>query len=327
MQAIVMTGTGGPEVLVAREVPEPQAGAGEVVIRTEAIPVLFPETKLRSGEFPLGAPPPLVFGFQAAGVVTEVGSQVDPGLIGQRVVVATKGSGAYAEFVAAPADSLTFIPDGLSAVDAAAVLMNGSVAIPLLETAALTGVETVLVQAAATGIGSALTQLAKEYGAARVIATAGGPAKAEQARKLGADVVIDHNDPAWTTRLRETLGGARVDVVFDAIGGSSAAELLDLMTPLRGRMLGYGWLSGAPAQVSASDLITRGLTFTGCAGPDWLTRVAEAGSTTLARAAAGGLTSLVEAVLPLDQASHAHRLLEDRTPLGKIVLRPESGVS
>ncbi|MEU2031914.1 quinone oxidoreductase family protein [Nocardia amamiensis] len=327
MQAIVMTGTGGPEVLVAREVPAPQAGAGEVVVGTEAIPVLFPETKLRSGEFPLGAPPPLVFGFQAAGVVTEVGSEVDPGLIGQRVVVATKGFGAYAEFVAAPADSLTFIPDGLSAVDAAAVLMNGSVAIPLLETAALTGVETVLVEAAATGIGSALTQLAKEYGAVRVIATAGGPAKAEQARKLGADVVIDHNDPAWTTRLRETLGGARVDVVFDALGGASAAELLDLMTPLRGRMLGYGWLSGAPAQVSASDLITRGLTFTGCAGPDWLARVAEAGSTVLARAAAGGLASLVEAVLPLDQASHAHRLLEDRTPLGKIVLRPESGVS
>ncbi|WP_040780124.1 quinone oxidoreductase family protein [Nocardia pneumoniae] len=327
MQAIVMTSTGDPDVLVASEVPEPRAGADEVVIRAEAIPVLFPETKLRSGEFPLGAPPPLVFGFQAAGVVTEVGSNVDPALIGQRVIVATKGFGAYAEFVAAPADAVTFIPDGLSAVDAAAVLMNGSVAIPLLETAALTGVETVLVEAAATGIGSALTQLAKEYGAARVVATAGGPAKAAQARELGADVVIDHTDPAWTTRLRETLGGATVDVVFDAIGGASAAELLDLMTPLRGRMLGYGWLSGAPAQVSASDLIMRGLTFTGCAGPDWLARVAEAGTAVLARAAEGGLDALVEAVLPLDQASRAHRLLEDRAPLGKIVLRPEPGVS
>ncbi|WP_330229796.1 zinc-binding dehydrogenase [Nocardia sp. NBC_00508] len=327
MQAIVMTDIGGPEVLVAREVPAPQAGPDEVVIRAEAIPVLYPETKLRSGDFPLGAPPPLIFGFQAAAVVAEVGRQVDPALIGQRVVVATKGFGAYAEFVAAPADSVVFIPDGLSSVDAAAVLMNGSVAIPLLETATLTGGETVLIQAAATGIGSSLTQLAKEYGAARVVATAGGPEKAAQARNLGADEVIDHNDPTWTMRLRETLGGATVDVVFDAIGGATAAELLDLMTPLRGRMLGYGWLSGAPAQVSASDLIMRGLTFTGCAGPDWLDRVAKAGSAVLARAAAGGLDPLVEAVLPLDQASRAHRLLEDRTPLGKIVLRPAPGVS
>ncbi|MGY2026700.1 quinone oxidoreductase family protein [Nocardia gipuzkoensis] len=325
MQAIVMTAPGSPDVLVPREVPAPRAAADEVVIRAEAIPVLFPETKLRSGEFPLGAPLPLVFGFQAAGIVTEVGTQVDPALIGQRVVVSTRGFGAYAEFVAAPADSVASVPDGLSTVDAAAVLMNGTVAIPLLETAALTGDETVLIEAAATGVGSALTQLAKEFGAARVIGTAGGPEKAARARELGADEVIDHNDPAWTTRLRETLGGATVDVVFDSIGGESASGLLDFMTPLRGRMLGYGWLSGAPAQITATDLIMRGLTYTGCAGPEWLNRVAAARTTVLARAAAGGLDPMVEAVLPLDQASHAHRLLEDRAPLGKIVLRPGSG--
>ncbi|WP_249645390.1 quinone oxidoreductase family protein [Nocardia sputi] len=322
MRAIVMTAQGSPDVLVAQEVPTPRAAADEVVIRAEAIPVLFPETKLRSGEFPIGAPLPLVFGFQAAGVVTEVGTHVDPALTGRRVVVSTNGSGAYAEFVAAAADSVTLIPDGLSSVDAAAVLMNGSVAIPLLETAALTGAETVLIEAAATGVGSALTQLAKEFGAGRVIGTAGGPDKAAHARELGADEVIDHNDPAWTTRLREALGGATVDVVFDSIGGDSSSGLLDLMTPLRGRLLGYGWLSGEPARITATDLIMRGLTFTGCAGPAWSNRVAQAGSTVLARAAAGGLDALVEAVLPLDQASHAHRLLEDRAPLGKIVLSP-----
>ncbi|MGQ4615111.1 zinc-binding dehydrogenase [Nocardia sp. R7R-8] len=327
MQAIVMTAPGSPDVLVAADVPTPRAGADELVVRAEAIPVLYPETKLRSGEFQLDAPLPLVFGFQAAGVVTEVGMRVDPALIGRRVVVSTQGCGAYAEFVAAPAGSATPIPDSLSFVDAAAVLMNGSVAIPLLETAALTGAETVLIEAAATGVGSALAQLAREFGAARVIGTAGGPDKAAHARKLGADEAIDHNDPEWTTRLRETLGTATVDVVFDSIGGASAARLLDLMTPLRGRMLGYGWLSGAPAQVSASDLLMRGLTFTGCAGPDWLNQVAQARAAVLARTAAGGLDPLVEAVLPLDQANRAHRLLEDRAVLGKIVLRPGSTVS
>ncbi|WP_433655962.1 quinone oxidoreductase family protein [Nocardia sp. CA-128927] len=323
MKAIVMTGTGGPEVLVLQEVPAPQIGPGDVMIRAEAIPVLFPETKLRSGEFPLGVEPPLVFGFQAAGVVSEVGADADPALIGRRVTVATMGFGSYAEFVSAPADSVNPIPDGLSATDAAAVLMSGSVALPLLETARLTGTETVLIEAAATGIGGYLTQLAKEYGAARVIATVGGPAKAEQARKLGADVVIDHNDPEWPTRLRETLSGTTLDVVFDSIGGTTALDLLDTMTPVQGRMLSYGWLSGAPAQLTATDLITRGLTLTGCAGPDWLARVADARTAALERAAAGGLNPLVEAVLPLDQAAHAHRLIEERAPLGKFILRPD----
>ncbi|MFI6998508.1 zinc-binding alcohol dehydrogenase family protein [Nocardia sp. NPDC050175] len=322
VKAIVMTGTGGPEVLVLQEVPTPQAGPGDVVIRAEAIPVLFPETKLRSGEFPLGVEPPLVFGFQAAGVVIEVGADVDPALIGRRVTVATMGFGSYAEFVSAPANSVTLIPDSLSSVDAAAVLMSGSVALPLLETAALASTETVLIEAAATGIGSYLTQLAKEYGAARIIATAGGPTKAEQARKLGADEVIDHNDPEWPTRLRETLSGTTLDVVFDSIGGPAALDLLDTMTPLRGRMLSYGWLSGTPAQLTATDLITRGLTLTGCAGPDWLSRVANARTTTLHRAATGGLAPLIEAVLPLDQAAHAHHLIENRAPLGKYILQP-----
>ncbi|WP_378731690.1 zinc-binding alcohol dehydrogenase family protein [Nocardia brasiliensis] len=322
MKAIVMTATGGPEVLVLQEVPAPLAGPGELVLRTEAIPVLFPETKLRSGAFPLGVEPPLVFGFQAAGVVTEIGTGVDPALLGRRVTVATTGFGSYAEYVSAPADSAAPIPESLSSVEAAAVLMSGSVALTLLETARLTGSETVLIEAAATGIGSFLTQVAKESGATRVIATAGGPTKAERARKLGADEVIDHNDPDWPARLRETLGGATLDVVFDSIGGSTAVHVLDAMTPLRGRMLSYGWLSGAPAQLTATDLITRGLTLIGCAGPDWLARVADAYPAALHRAAAGGVDPLVEAVLPLDQASRAHQLIEDRAPLGKIILRP-----
>ncbi|WP_330256550.1 zinc-binding dehydrogenase [Nocardia sp. NBC_00565] len=322
MKAIVMTGIGAPEVLVVQDVAAPQPGPGELVIRTEAIPVLFPETKLRSGEFPVPVEPPLVFGFQAAGVVTEVGADVDATWVGRRVAVDTAGFGSYAEFVSAPAASATPLPTGLSSVDAAAVLMNGSVALPLLETAALAGNETVLIEAAATGVGSSLTQLAKEFGAARVIATAGGPEKCARALELGADEVIDHNAQDWPIRLREILDGATVDVVFDSIGGTSALDLLDAITPLRGRMLSYGWLSGAPAQVSAMDLITRGLTLVGCAGPDWLAGVARSRAAVLDRAAAGTLAPLVDSVLPLEEAATAHRRIEERSPLGKIVLRP-----
>lgn len=323
MQAIVMTTTGGPEVLVAREVPAPRPQAGEVLIHSEAIPVLFPETLLRSGAFPLPIDGPLVFGTQAVGVVLEVGDGADEALIGQRVLVASNSFGTYAELVCAPADSIAIVPEGLSSVDAAAVSMSGSVALPLLDTARLTGTETVLIEAAATGIGGYLTQLAKESGAARVIATAGGPAKMDRARTLGADDVIDHNDPEWPARLREILNGTTIDVVFDSLGGESASALLDLMTPLRGRMLSYGWLSGAPAQLTAMDFIGRGLTLVGCAGPDWLAGVAAARSAVLDRAETGSITVLADRVLPLARASEAHRLVGERSTMGTIVLRPD----
>ncbi|MEV5832331.1 zinc-binding dehydrogenase [Nocardia sp. NPDC052112] len=322
MQAIVMTGIGGPEVLVAQDVATPHPGVGELVIRAEAIPVLFPETKLRSGEFPMPVEPPVVFGFQAAGVVVEIGDEVDATLLGRRVTVATAGFGSYAEFVCAPASSVTMIPEDLSSADAAAVLMDGSVALPLLATAALTGSETVLIEAAATGVGSALTQLAREFGAARVIATAGGPEKSMRAKALGADEVIDHTAPDWPTRLRETLDGTTLDVVFDSIGGTTARDLLAAMTPVRGRILSYGWLSGAPAQISAMDLLPHGLTLTACAGPDWLAEVSRSGTAALERATAGTLTPRIDSVLSLDEAAKAHRLIEQRSPIGKIVLRP-----
>ncbi|WP_280467756.1 quinone oxidoreductase family protein [Nocardia cyriacigeorgica] len=320
MQAIVMTGTGGPEVLVAREVPEPRPEAGEVLIRTEAIPVLDPETLLRSGVFPMAAELPAVFGFQAAGEVVEVGAGADRDLVGRRVVVETAGAGSYAEFVRASAESATPIPDGVSADDAAAAVMSGSVALALLKAARLTGTETVLVEAGATGVGSYLVQLAEQFGAARVIATAGDAAKRERARELGAADVVDHRDDDWTDILRTRLGDATVDVVFDSIGGSSAARLLDVMTPGSGRMLSYGWLSGAPAQVSAGDLLPRGLTLVGCAGPAWLAGLAPHRADILDRVHA--LASAVETTLPLEDAAKAHELVESRAPLGKIILRP-----
>ncbi|WP_249358487.1 quinone oxidoreductase family protein [Nocardia cyriacigeorgica] len=315
-----MTETGGPEVLVAREVPVPDPGAGEVLIRAEAVPVLYPETLLRSGVFPMAVDLPAVFGFQAAGEVVEIGAGADPSLLGRRVVVETAGAGSYAEFVRAAAHAATPIPEGVSADDAAAAVMSGSVAIALLKSARLTGTETVLVQAGATGVGSYLVQLAGQFGAARVIATAGDAAKRERARELGAAEVLDHRDEHWTDTLRTVLGDATIDVVFDSLGGSSAARLLDAMTPGSGRMLSYGWLSGTPAQVSASDLLPRGLTLIGCAGPAWLAGLAPHRAEILERVHA--LAPAVETTLPLEDAAKAHELVESRAPLGKIILRP-----
>jgi NADPH:quinone reductase len=324
MQAVVMLETGAPEVLVTREIDDPRPGPGEILLEAAAIPVLYPETLLRSGAFPIPAPMPVVFGFQAAGLVTEVGPGADPALLRRRVVAATAGLGGYAEKVCVPAEFATVIPDGLDTDEAAAVLMGGSVARTLLETAALTGAETVLIQAAAAGVGGSLVQLAKRSGAARVIATAGGAHKGELARVLGADEVLDHNLPDWPDRLRAALGGATIDVAFDAIGGETAGRLLGMLTPGSGRMLGYGRLSGSPALLTAADLMAAGLTYTGCAGPAWLGRVAAARAATLALAATGALRAMLGPVLPLDQAARAHRLVEQRATDGTVILRPKS---
>ncbi|MFI5498639.1 zinc-binding alcohol dehydrogenase family protein [Nocardia asteroides] len=321
MQAIVMTETGTPEVLVPRDVPAARPGAGQVLVRAEAIPVLYPETLMRSGAFPFPAPLPAVFGFQAAGTIVELGAGADSALLGARVVAATAGSGSYAEYVTTAAESVTVIPDGLATDLAAATQMPGSVALALFATAHLSPDATVLVEAAATGVGSCLTQLCAAAGA-RVIATAGGPAKAALARKHGAAEVVDHSVPGWADQLRTVLAGTTVDIVFDSIGGDSVTPLLDLITPRTGRILSYGWLAGVPTQLTAVELILRGLTLTGCAGPDWLTDVARHRGAALAAAAQGGLSVAIDAVLPLADAAAAHHALERRTALGTILLRP-----
>lgn len=322
MQAIVMTAVGGPEVLVACEVEVPRPRSGQILVRVEAVPVLYPETRLRAGAFPMPAPVPTVFGMQAVGIVDAVAEDVAPDWIGKRVLVARNDFGTYAEWVCAPAGAAVPVPDGLAAESAAAVAASGSVAAALFDTAAPTGADTVLIEAAATGIGGYLTQLAAQFGTPRIIATAGGPEKVERAHELGAHTVIDHADPHWPQRLAEQLGDTTIDVVFDSIGGDTAAPLLDLMTPLRGRMLGYGWLSGSSAQITTTDLIMRGLTFVGCSGSQWLAGVAKRRAAVLQQAADGELTALIDSVLPLTEAERAHRLVDERRTRGTIVLQP-----
>jgi NADPH2:quinone reductase len=203
MRAIVLHETGGPEALKLEDVPEPAPGPGQVVVRTEAIGVSYTEAALRAGVFPPPVPLPAVFGLEAAGVVTETGEGVDPGLNGRRVTVLSTSLGSYAEYLTATADTLAFIPDGLSSPDAVAVANFGAVALCLLRSARLTGGETVLVEVAAGGVGGYLTQLARENGAKRVIGTAGSQAKRDYARSIGADEVIDHNAAGWTTALAD----------------------------------------------------------------------------------------------------------------------------
>jgi NADPH2:quinone reductase len=318
MRAIVMHETGGPEVLRLEDVPQPAAGPGQLVIRTEAIGVSHTEAALRAGGFPFPAPLPAVFGFEAAGVVTETGDGASEALIGRRVVVMNTGLGSYAEYVATEAGTATPVPDGISPADAVAVANFGAVALCLLRAARLTGTETVLVESAAGGVGGYLTQLARELGAARVIGTAGSEAKREYARRIGADDVLDHTDPGWPAKL----GEGTVDAVFESLAGETTGKLLDALTPGTGRILLYGMLTGIPA-IAPLDLMTRGLTLTGCAGPDWLGRVQAARADVFELVIRGRLRPRIDSVLPLADAVRAHERFDARAAIGRIILTPQ----
>ena len=322
MRAIVMHQTGGPEVLRLEEIPVPEPGPGQLLVRVEAIAVSSFEAQLRAGSLPLPGGLPAVPGAEAAGTVTRTGAGADERLAGKRVAVVTGGRGSYAEYVAVPAAMATEIPGGLAAAGAVAVAPGG-VALGLLDKAALRPGDTVLAEAGASAVGSYLIQLAREAGAGTIIATAGTPARREHVRALGADIVLDHAEQAWPQALREALDGATVDVAFESIGGPSAQQVAGTLTPGTGRIVCYGNLSGEPAVIDLAVLRASGATATGCGGPAWFTHVlTRARPEIFRRALDGRVRPLTDSVMPLEEAAKAHQRIEDRVSQGRIILVP-----
>jgi NADPH2:quinone reductase len=317
MRAIVLTATGEPDKLQLSDLPRPRPEAGQVLIRARAIGVSYAETQIRAGTLPFPLPLPAVIGAEVTGEVVEVGEGVAEKLIGSTLVGVTGGLGAYAEYVLLPAAMTSPVPDGLTPEQALAGATPGALALALLHKAALTGGETVLVEAGTSSVGTYLVRHAKEFGAGHVIATAGSPAKRDRAAELGADTELDHSSPGWPAALPD------VDVAFEAIGGAPAGQVLGHLTPGTGRMLCYGLLSGEQPAVTAADLMTRGVTVTGCSGPAWAGQVFGTHyPEMLARLASGRSEAYLARTLPLERAADAHRLLESRAVTGRVLLTP-----
>ncbi|MCW3065240.1 MAG: NADPH:quinone reductase, partial [Solirubrobacterales bacterium] len=188
MRAIVMAEFGPPEVLVPVETPDAVPGPDQVLVEVEVANITFVETQIRAGRPPNPAMAPRLPAIPGNGV----GGTVD----GRRVISSTGGSGAYAEKVAVGAHGIVDVPAELALPDAVALLADGRTAMALLRGAAIQPGETVLVEAAAGGVGSLLVQLARAAGA-RVVAAAGGERKLEVARALGAEVAVDYTEPGW----------------------------------------------------------------------------------------------------------------------------------
>ena len=318
MRAVVLHRFGAPGELALAEVPDPVAGPGQVVICVEYASITFAETQVRSGRPPVPsmAPAlPVIPGNGVGGVVTAVGPGTDAALLGRRVTSTTGGSGGYAEQAAVAAADLIDVPAAVPLAHAVALLADGRTALGLVTVANPEPGETVLVEAAAGGVGSLLTQLVSRSGA-RVVAAAGSAQKLAVAAELGAAVTVDYSAPDWPQVVRAAAGP--VDVVFDGVGGAIGREAFDLVRD-GGRCLCYGMASGQFAPIAADEAAARHITVHRGV-PVTPERMRELSRTALAAAAAGQLRPLIGQVYPLAEAAAAHAAIEARQTTGKTLL-------
>jgi len=311
MRAVWLREFGGPEVLVPGEAPEPVAGPGQVVV--DVVNITFVETQFRAtGGGPFAGKLPVIPGNGVGGVISAVGDRGSAALVGRRVVTSTGGTGAYAERVAVPADSVFPVPDGLALDAAVALLADGRTATMMTRAARLRAGDRVLVEAAAGGVGSLLVQLAASAGA-RVVAAVGGrhTEKVSAVEALGAELVVDYRVAGWADAV------GPVDVVFDGVGGDVALAAFGLLGR-GGRMVSFGLASGTWAPVSEDDANANGVTLVRpSATPEELR---EYTSSALTAAAEGRLRPLIGQRFPLDRAADAHTAIESRATIGKTLL-------
>jgi NADPH:quinone reductase len=314
--AVMLAGFGPPSVLTPAEVPDPVPGPGQVVVEAEFAGITFVETQVRAGRPPNPAMAPVlpaVLGNGVGGVVRGVGAGVDQALAGLRVVTSTGGSGGYAQRCAVPAAGLIPVPGPVPVDVAVALLADGRTALALSDAARPQPGETVLVEAAAGGVGSLLVQLAKRAGA-RVVALAGGPTKLDLARELGADLAVDYREPGWAALVRREAGP--VDVVYDGVGGEAGRDAFTLLCPA-GRYVGFGMASGSFAAIPAGA--GRGVRRLGM-GPLNPARSGELTRRALDLAADGSLRPVIGQRFPLARAADAHAAIEARATIGKTLL-------
>jgi NADPH:quinone reductase len=323
MKAIVFTQTGGPDVLAQAEVPKPDVRPGGVVIKAHAIGVNFADTRFRQGTYTVKPKLPDSPGMEVAGVIDAVGEGVTNLRRGMRVAAFT--SRAYAEFCASPAFMVIPLPDSVSFVDGAAFLIQVLTAYHLLHTVDTTGPgRTVLVHAAAGGVGLAAVQLAKAAGA-RVFGTVSSDGKAALAKEAGADAVINYVRDKFADEVLRLTADRGVDLILDAVGKPTFEEGLRCLAPF-GHIALYGRAGGAPDPLNLSVLSPKSQKVSAFSLPT-LTRgfpdkTRESAERCFALLREGRLKLHISRTFPLAQAAEAHRHLESRESTGKLILIP-----
>lgn len=322
MKAAVYYETGEPEVLRYEEVPEPQLRKGGVLIDVAAIAIQGGDTLNRTGG--LMASTPHIVGYQASGIVREVGDGVTAFVPGQPVV-ATMGFGSHAEVISVPAGSVWAIPEGLSLGEAAGVPIEfGTADDCLFEFGRLQKGETVLIQAGASGVGLAAIQLAKAAGAT-VLATASSDDRLERLREYGLDHGINYTKVDVAQEVMKYTNGAGVNLVVDSVGGSTLEGSIASLA-YRGRISWVGRAGREEQPPEVWTIMQKNASITGVfLGAEMAmnpSRTHPLIDNLLARVARKELTVVIDATFPLAQAAQAHRHIESRKAFGRVIMTP-----
>ena len=323
MKAMVVVKRNGRGELVLEDVPDPVAGEGQVAIRMEGTAVSFGDIEMRQGDYHTPRKPPVIPGHDVVGTLVALGPRTTGFRVGERVT-AIALTGSYAEIVVAPAAVTWSVPDEIDIISAASFPTNGVTSYNLLTMAGrLTEGESVLIHAAAGGVGTTTCQLAKLLGAGTVIGTVGDESKADLACSLGCDHVILYRTEDLASRVMSITGGKGADLILDSIGGSATEQSLACLAPW-GRIVAYGRSGGIAGQIptdllhagnkSAIGYSTGGYRY---ARPEALR---PAGDAVLGYLRSKQLKMVVSAQFPLSEANAALDLVASRKSTGRVVL-------
>ena len=315
MKAIRIHEFGGAENLHVDETEKPTPATDEILLKVEAAGINFADIMLREGKYLFRPELPFTIGFEAAGTVEAVGENVRNLKAGQRVLAMLRGGG-YAEYAAANAAQITPIPDEMSFGESTVLLVQGLTALGLLEN--LNAGDTILIHAAAGGVGSLLVQLAKLKGA-KVIGTASSAKKLERVKSLGADVGINYSEDDWTQQVLDSTDGRGADLIIEMVGGEIGKQNLECLAT-KGTMIVYGAASGEDFQISALGLLGKMQTVKGynlnLETPENMAKFTQE----LVEYHKDGKLEITLQEFPLENAAQAHQAIEGRKTMGKVVL-------
>lgn len=324
MRAVQFKEYGGPEVLEMINLETPSIAENEVLISIKAIGVNYADTARREGVYVVPTPLPYIPGSEIAGEIVNIGNKVRSFKKGDRVMALIE-SGGYADSAVIKANQIIPIPDGVTFEHAVALPLQGLSAYHILKTMGrLDKGETVLVHAAAGGVGLLAVQLAKLFGAGKVIATASTTEKLQLAKEMGADDLVNYTEDGWENKIRELTKGTGVNVALEMAGGDVFHKTLNCLAPF-GRLVIYGVASGVMPKFYPSKLMKRNQSVIGFFLPQimkkpdlYLASLKEL----LKFAEQGEIRTTIGGTYPLEEVSHVHEILQGRKTTGKLILTP-----
>jgi NADPH:quinone reductase len=325
MKQIMVNEFGGPEKLISHDVPMPSVGDGQILIKVEASGVNFADGMQRRNQYVFPVTLPYLPGYEVAGIVTELGKGVENISVGDRVVAMLPNSGGYAQYAVTASYLAAVIPPTISVQESLALQVQGlSAYLMLKDGAKLQAGQTVLIQAAAGGVGTLLVQIAKQMGAGKIIATASNAEKLALAKSLGADELINYTESDWVQKVKDATGGKGVDLIIDSTGGEILRNSFNCLAPF-GRLITFGNPTGGSTSFEAYTLVNDNHILQGFGLASYFEKpdlMQEAYQYLFSQVATGKLKVHIGQTFPLKDAAEAHSQMENRKTTGKTVLIP-----